>query len=140
MTSTGTDADKAAIASLTQRVTAAWAYHDGDAFADLFTEDGTMILAGQFAKGREAIRVFLKDAYAGEYRGTQVTGKPVDLRFLSPDAAILLTSGGVLYPGESEVAGRNAIRATWTAVKEAGEWKLAAYQNTPRDKAGAAQG
>lgn len=130
---TGTDADKAAIAALTQKVIAAWAYHDGDAFADVFTEDGTMILEGHFAQGREAIRAFLKDQYANDYRDTQVTGKPIELRFLTPDSALLLTSGGVLYKGESEVADRNAIRATWTVVRRDGAWRLGAYQNTPRD-------
>ena len=34
-----------AIATLTQKVVAAWAYHDAAAFASVFTEDGTMILA-----------------------------------------------------------------------------------------------
>ncbi|WP_410648396.1 SgcJ/EcaC family oxidoreductase [Amycolatopsis sp. cmx-4-54] len=129
-----TDADKAAIAALTQKVIAAWAYHDADAFADVFTEDGTMILAGSFANGREEIRAFLKDAYATNYKGTQVTGKPVGLRFLSADSAVLLTQGGVLYKGESEVADHNAIRASWTVARQDGEWRLAAYQNTPRDK------
>ncbi|MFE6610161.1 SgcJ/EcaC family oxidoreductase [Amycolatopsis sp. NPDC057786] len=129
-----TDADKAAIAALTQKVIAAWAYHDADAFADVFTEDGTMILAGSFADGREEIRAFLKDAYATNYKGTQVTGKPVSLRFLSADSAVLLTQGGVLYKGESEVADHNAIRASWTVARQDGEWRLAAYQNTPRDK------
>ncbi|MBE1576293.1 SgcJ/EcaC family oxidoreductase [Amycolatopsis roodepoortensis] len=129
-----TDADKAAIAALTQKVIAAWAYHDADAFADVFTEDGTMILAGSFANGREEIRKFLKNAYDTNYKGTQVTGKPLSLRFLSPDSAVLLTQGGVLYKGESEVADHNAIRASWTVARQDGEWRLAAYQNTPRDK------
>lgn len=127
------DGDKVAIASLTQKVIAAWAYHDADAFAEVFTEDATMTLAGLYKKGREEIRAYMAEAFEGKYKGTQVTGKPVDLRPLGRDAAILLSQGGVLEPGESEVSDRGAVRAAWVVVKQDGKWLLAAYQNTPRD-------
>lgn len=127
----GTAADQVAVASLTQRVIAAWAYHDADAFADVFVEDGTMILPGMFRKGREEIRAYLRTAFATDYKGTQVTGRPIDLRFLTPDVVLLLTQGGVLAPGESEVSDDQSIRAAWLAVKRDGDWRLAAYQNSP---------
>lgn len=126
------DADQAAVASLTQRVVAAWAYHDADAFASVFTEDATMILPGVYRKGADEIRAYMTEAFAGRYQGTQVTGKPIDLRFLAPDVAILLTAGGVLHQGESDVADERAIRASWLVVKRDGQWRLAAYQNSPR--------
>lgn len=132
---TTTSADQVAVAALTQRVIAAWAYHNADGFADVFTEDGTMILPGIYKEGREQIRAFLKDAYANEYKGTQVTGRPISLRFVGADAALLLTQGGVLASGESEVSDDQAIRASWLVVREDGEWKLAAYQNSPAVKA-----
>lgn len=137
MTSTTTQptqADMASIASLTQRMIAAWAYHDAEAIARLFIEDGTLITAGTYRKGREAIQAYLAEAFEGEYKGTQVTGKPLDYRFFGPDAGVLLTHGGVLEPGETEVSDKQAIRASWTVVKQDGEWWLAAYQNTPRDR------
>jgi uncharacterized protein (TIGR02246 family) len=127
--------DQAAVAALTQRVIAAWAYADADSFADTFTEDGTMTLPGAYKKGREEIRAYLKEAYANQYKDTQVTGKPVDLRFLSPDVALLLTQGGVLAAGETEVSDDQAIRAAWTCVRQDGDWYLAAYQNSPATKA-----
>ncbi|WP_067815098.1 SgcJ/EcaC family oxidoreductase [Actinomadura kijaniata] len=124
-------ADQAAVAALTQRVVAAWAYQDADSFAGVFTEDGTMILPGLFKKGPDEIRAHMKDAFETTYKGTQVTGRPVDLRFLAPDVALLLTQGGVLAAGESEVSDEQAIRASWLCVKRDGEWRLAAYQNSP---------
>lgn len=132
-TAYGTPADQAAVAALTQRVIAAWAYHDSDAFANVFTEDGTMILPGVYLKGREAIRSYLVEAYQGKYKGTQVTGKPIDIRFFGPDFGILLSQGGVLEKGESEVSEAAQIRASWVVVKQDGQWYLAAYQNSPRN-------
>jgi uncharacterized protein (TIGR02246 family) len=128
------NADMAAIASLTQRVIAAWAYHDADSFANVFTEDGTMVLAGVYKKGRSAIREYMAAAFDDNYKGTQITGKPIDMRPLGGDAAILLSLGGVLEVGESEVSDSAAIRAAWVVVKQNGQWQLAAYQNTSRDK------
>ena len=124
-------ADQAAVAALTQRVIAAWAYQDADGFADVFTEDGSMILPGLYRKGREEIREYLKDAFENQYKDTQVTGKPLDIRALGADVALLLTQGGVLAPGESAVSDEQAIRASWLVVKRDGDWMLAAYQNSP---------
>jgi len=124
-------ADRAAIAALPQRIVDAWRAHDADAFAAVFAQDGTMVLPGQYRQGRENIRAFMAGAFAGPYKGTRVTGTPIDFRLLSADAGVLVTQGGVLAPGETEVSGAAAIRATWVAVREQGDWRLAAYHNCP---------
>jgi uncharacterized protein (TIGR02246 family) len=125
--------DAAALAALPQRIVDAWEAHDPDAFAAVFAEDGSMILPGVYCKGRGQIRTFMAEGFAGRYRGTRITGEPMDLRLLSDSSAVLLTQGGVLAPGETAVDDRRAIRASWVAVKRAGQWQLAAYQNSPRD-------
>src|SRR6266545_3001325 len=124
-------AEQASVAALAQRFLAAWAYQDADGVADLFTEDGTLVLPGLIFQGRQEIREYFKDAFANKYSGTQVVGKPISLRFFGPDVALLLSAGGVLAPGESEVSDGQAIRASWFVVRTDGEWKLAAYQNCP---------
>jgi uncharacterized protein (TIGR02246 family) len=136
----GTEADAAAIAALTQKVVAGWKQHDADAFASVFVEDGTMILAGVFCQGRDEVREHMAAAFSGPYKDTQVTGDPIGIRFLGPDVAILLSDGGVLAPGETEVAEERKIRASWLATRQDdGQWLLAAYQNTPQQDVASGQ-
>ena len=130
-----TAAEQAAIAAVPARMVAAWAAHDADAFSELFTEDGTMMLPGVYKKGREAIRAFMAEQYAGEYKGTRVTGAPLEIKPLHARAVALITQGGVIPAGETELPDSAAIRASWILVKRNRKWLLAVYQNCPRDAA-----
>ncbi len=125
--------DQAAIGAMPARMVKAWAEHDADAFSELFTEDGTLILPGVYVKGRTAIRDFMAEAYRGRYAGTTVTGQPIEVKPLGPNAVAVLTVGGVIAAGRTELAPENAIRASWILVKRDGTWALSVYQNCPRD-------
>ncbi|HEY2505083.1 MAG TPA: SgcJ/EcaC family oxidoreductase [Streptosporangiaceae bacterium] len=129
------DALMAEIAAVPGRLVSAWAANDAEAFSQLFTQDGTLILPGVYKKGRDDIRQFMEAGYAGPYKGTSVTGTPLDVKPLGTDAFALLTVGGVLAPGETEVSTKQAIRASWILVKDDDTWRLAVYQNCPRDPA-----
>jgi uncharacterized protein (TIGR02246 family) len=127
------DAVRAEIAAVPGRLVSAWAAHDAEAFSQLFTQDGVLILPGVYKRGRDEIRQFMEAGYAGPYKGTNVTGTPLDIKPLGTGAFALLTVGGVLEPGEKEVSTKQAIRASWILVKDDGTWRLAVYQNSPRD-------
>ena len=129
------DALMAEIAAVPGRLVSAWAAHDAEAFSQLFTQDGTLIMPGVYKKGRDEIRQFMEAGYAGPYKGTSVTGTPLDIKPLGTNAVALLTVGGVLASGEKEVSTKQAIRAAWILVKDDGTWRLAVYQNCPRDPA-----
>ncbi|MCA1655681.1 MAG: SgcJ/EcaC family oxidoreductase [Pseudonocardiaceae bacterium] len=121
------------VLSVPLRLVAAWAKNAAAGVADVFTEDGSMILPGDvYKKGREEIRAFMAAAYAGPFKGSGVTGKPVDVRFVNDEVALLRTHGGILAEGETEIDPELAVRSTWVCVKRDGTWYLAGYQNSPR--------
>jgi len=132
----GTSAqDQAEIAAVPARMVAAWAAHDADAFADLFADDGTLVLPGVYKKGKTEIRDFMAAGFAGPYKGTRVTGEPIDIKPLAPGAVAVLTAGGVIEAGETELSAEAAIRASWILVQRGSRWVLADYHNCPRDPA-----
>lgn len=121
----------AAVGKVPQRIVEAWAANDGEAFAAACTEDATMILPGDVClESREEIQEYMTKAYAGPYKGTRVTGQPVNLRFLSADVCVVITKGGVLMPVETEVSDKEAIRATWVLTRRGDEWLVGAYHNS----------
>lgn len=131
-----TEQDQAAAAAVPVRIIEAWSHNDAEAFAKIFTEDGTMILPGVFRQGREEISTFMGQAFATFLKGTRVTGAPIAIKPLGADTVLLITAGGVLHPGEKEVAAERAIRASWLLARQDGEWLLTAYQNSPANQAG----
>lgn len=125
-------AQQTEVQQVPDRIVAAWQAKDADAFAATFTEDGSMILPGDiYLTGRQRIRNFMAEAFSGPYRGTQVTGTPLAYKRLADDVVLLLTQGGVLADGDSEVPADNAIRASWLLQRVGGRWLITAYQNTP---------
>lgn len=124
------DDDAQAAQKVIGRIVSAWAKNDADAFADTFTEDGSLILPGVFLESRDKIRAFMTQAFAGPYKGTNVTGQPLMMKPLA-DGVLVITQGGVLMAGETQVAPERAIRASWLLSRKSPEWLIYAYQNTP---------
>jgi len=129
---TATDIDTEAVRGIVAKVEEVWAANDADGFADVFTEDGTLVLpGGVYMSGREKIRGYFRMGYAGPMKGSRVVGVPVDVKSVTEDVAIAITEGGVVYPGQDDLVDENKIRATWVIVRQSGgDWKVTAYQNS----------
>lgn len=126
-------ADEAAARAVVDRVNAAWDKNDAGEFADVYTQDATLILSGdRFFRGRDHIREALAQSFAGPHKGTRLQAEVVSFRFIGPQTAAMVTEGGVLVPGENEPDWDRALRATWIVSKATGEWLVAAYQNGRR--------
>ncbi|MEV6971149.1 SgcJ/EcaC family oxidoreductase [Hamadaea sp. NPDC051192] len=130
MTTTTVTADEAAVRTVLGQIYEAWAAYDADKFADLYTEDATVVMPGLFHDGREAIREFMAAAFAGRLAGTQGVDEPQKIR-ITGDTALVVSHAGTLMPGETTVAAERERHATWVFVRQGDDWKIAAYANAP---------
>jgi uncharacterized protein (TIGR02246 family) len=124
--------DEAAIRHLFQNLVTSWKKGDGTAYAAQFTEDSDYIaFDGTHFKGRKANADNHQKLFDTFLKGSTLEGQGIeDLRFLTPEVALLHMTGTVKLRWQKKPApGRLSIQ-TLVAVKQNGEWKFAAFHNT----------
>jgi uncharacterized protein (TIGR02246 family) len=125
-------ADEAAVRALYQQVMDGWNQGSGDAFAAVFTEDGDLVgFDGTHFKGRTEIAPFHQQLFDKWLKGSRLVGRVKDMRFLSPDVALMHAVGGTVMRGKSEPSPeRDSIQTLVATRQEGNQWRLAAFQNT----------
>lgn len=122
--------DRAAIAAVLADLVDAWGRHDADAYGALFTEDATYVtFVGTHYQGREDIAESHRTLWEKFARGTKLADELLGIRFLGADAAVV-TSRGDTYKGEPPA--KLSKVQTYTFVRQAGHWRIAAFHNTKR--------
>ena len=97
-----------------------WAAGDADAFAELYTEDATVVQPGVHKKNKGEIRTTMAAGFAGPLKGSRVLDEPQSVRFLGrhrrghnrrrcPHGRSSRTSGRT--PGPSYLGSRQTGRA-----------------------------
>ena len=119
------------IRALHAKLLGAWNRRDGETFAGLFTEDGSLVgFDGSPIDGRSAIAEHVRQVFADHATAAYVA-KVREVRFLTPDSALLRAVAGMVPPGKTDIdPAVNAIQSL-VAVREADHWRVALYQNTP---------
>ena len=130
-TTAGPDADRQAVLDVLARLYQAWEAGDAEAFVADYTDDASVIQSGVYEKDREEIRTNMAAAFAGPLKGSRVASRPVDVRFLTGDTAMVVSEDGIIFPGQDAVASEGLVRATWVLVRRDGGWRIASYHNSP---------
>ena len=128
---TTADADRQAVLDVLARVYQAWEAGDAEAFVADYTEDATVVQPGVYKKDREEIRTTMAAAFAGPLSGSRATDHPSAIRFLTDDTAVVISEGGIIFPGQDAVTSEGLVRATWVLVRRDGGWRIASYHNSP---------
>jgi uncharacterized protein (TIGR02246 family) len=123
--------DLAALRELRDRQDAAWASGNGAAYAAIFTADGDMVtFNGDHMSGREQIASRMQYYFDRYVHDTRLVHLSEQIRFPEPDLAIIVRTGCVLWPGETECRQDALSVNTNIALKRQGQWLYTSFQNT----------
>jgi uncharacterized protein (TIGR02246 family) len=128
---TQTAASEQAVSAVLDQMYEAWAAADPEAIADLYTTDTLVVARGSLLSGNGAVRDWFTDGFAGRLKGSTSIDEARTVKFPAPDTAVVVSTGGVLMPGETSVPAQRLIRATWVLARQDGAWRIAAYHNSP---------
>ncbi len=126
--------DETAIADLLGRTVATWDAQDADAYAELFTEDATLVIAGVQQQGKQEIRAFMAAVFAGPLTGTTFREESPRIRFVAADVAIITSLGGVVLPGGTAVLPSHQRRETWVFSRAGSGWLIESFHNCAASK------
>jgi len=124
-----TTGPEGAVLTAPLRFRASWDDNNADAIADLFVENGSLLIGDEQLKGREQIREYMAAAFAGGLKGSKLVETPVEIRLLTEDTAVAITEGGMVSDGGTEPD--KQTRTMWVAAKRDGDWWLVSYQSSP---------
>ena len=126
-----TDADRQAVLAVIKAVYVAWEANDADEFVAVYLDDATVVQPGVHKKNRQEIRTTMAAGFGGPLKGSRVVDTPQDVRFVNDETAIVISEGGIVFPGQDVVPSEALVRATWVLAKRDGSWYVAAYHNSP---------
>lgn len=121
----------AEIENLYRGVLDSWNKRSAENMAALFADDANVVgFDGSPMNGRAEIESTMRQIFADHPTAAYV-GKVREIRFLTPDVAVLRAVVGMIPPGKSDInPAVNAIQ-TLVAMNQNGQWRVAVYHNTP---------
>jgi uncharacterized protein (TIGR02246 family) len=123
--------DQTGVTTLYQNLLNAWNDRNAANFAALFTPDGSSVgYDGSQMNGNAEIESTLAKIFADHPTAAYIHIVR-QVRFLSPDTALLHAVVGMIPPGQSDInPDRNAVQSM-VAVKAQNQWRIAHFHNTP---------
>ena len=123
--------DSVAVTTLHHDLLEHWNQQRGEQYAALFSEDANLIgFDGSQVDGQMAIAAHIGGVFK-DHQTARYVSKVREVRFLAPDVALLRAVVGMIPPGKTDInPATNAVQSM-IAVKQAGAWKIALFQNTP---------
>jgi uncharacterized protein (TIGR02246 family) len=123
--------DEAQVRRLYQELLNGWNNRSAQGMAALFAEDGNLVgFDGSQINGPAEVIAVLGQIFA-DHPTPSYVGIVREVRFLTPDVAVLRAVAGMVPCGQSDInPAVNAIQSLVVTHKDA-QWLIALFQNTP---------
>lgn len=129
--------DEELLRQLFENIAAAWNSYDCRLFASYYTDDCDYItFTGECVKGRMAIAACHRDMFDGILRDSVLIKHLKSIRFVTPEVAIVQQAGAVNLKYQRQTVSTRRSIHTNIVVKSRGEWKIAAFYDSPVQKRG----
>jgi len=124
-------ADEDAVQALYNALLDAWNRRAANDFAATFADDAYVVgFDGSQMTGRDQIATEIGAIFA-DHLTARYVGKIEEVRFLTPDVALLRAIVGMVPPGQQDLnPDANAVQ-TLVAARSSDSWRIALFQNTP---------
>jgi uncharacterized protein (TIGR02246 family) len=125
-----TSNDNAQLTALFGRMLQAWTDGDARAYGECFTDDSDYVsYDGARAIGRAPMVESHDRLFRGVLAGSRLVGEVESIRYVRPDVAVMHATGSVLTPWQKTLPKKRLSRQTILAVRDGGEWRVAALHN-----------
>ncbi|HLH21367.1 MAG TPA: SgcJ/EcaC family oxidoreductase [Chloroflexota bacterium] len=123
--------DEAAVRALYRQLLDDWNRRSAGDMASRFSADGNMVgFDGSPVNGRAEIEGHLAPIFR-DHPTAAFVAKVREVRFVTPEVAILRGVAGMVPPGQSDLnPAANAVQ-TLVAARRDGRWQVELFQNTP---------
>ena len=109
----------------------AWNDHDASAFAGTFAEHGNSVgFDGSMMNGAAEIEKTLRGIFS-DHETAAYVAVVREVRFLSPQTAVLRAVVGMVPPGSSELSPEQNAVQSLVAHRDGDQWRIELFQNTP---------
>jgi uncharacterized protein (TIGR02246 family) len=123
--------DETALRTLVATLFQRWNAGDGTGYANLFTEDSDYVaFDGSHARGRAENARNHQKLFDTWLKGSVLEGRIAQLRFLTPDVALVHLVGNVRLRWQRRPNPARESIQTLVAVKRADVWRFEAFHNT----------
>jgi uncharacterized protein (TIGR02246 family) len=125
--------DEAAVHSVPQAFSAAWAKHDGHQLAKIMSEDVDFVnVNAEWLHGRADFELIHSRLLSGRFKQSTITPLKIKVRFLRPDLAVLHWNWKIVGDQNQDLTSRKPRFGLFTMIveKRGGEWLVVVAQNT----------
>ena len=87
-----------------------------------YLDDASVVQPSVYKKNRQEIQSTMAGGFAGPLKGSHVIDQPQDVRFLNEETAIVISEGGIVFPGGTPCRARawSGPRGCWPSATAAG--------------------